>query len=60
MTAHAKDSLRRSGVTKVLDLPFAVPTSEASSTEGLVPSKDSQVLDLVATGTAAVGAVVAY
>jgi hypothetical protein len=59
MTAHAEYSLRGPGIPKILNLPLTVATSKAGSTKCLVASEDGKILDLVATGTAAVGAVVA-
>jgi hypothetical protein len=58
MTTHAENALRCSGIPQILDLPLAIPTPEARGTECLLASKDSQVLDLVTTSTAAVCAVV--
>jgi hypothetical protein len=60
MARHAEDSLRGTGISEVLDLALAVPTSEAIRTEGLVTSKDGQVLDLVPAVVTAVCAIVAY
>ena len=60
MTAHAKDTLRRPRVAKVLDLPLTVATPKAGAAEGLVAGEDGEVFDLVVAGAAAVGAVVAY
>ena len=59
MTAHAEDALGGAGVAEVLDLALAVATAEACGAEGLVAREDGQVLNLVAAGIAAVGAVVA-
>lgn len=59
MAAHTKYALRRSCISEVLDLPFAVPASEAGRAEGLVACEDGQILNLVAAGAAAVCAVVA-
>ena len=59
MTAHAEYSLRGPGIPQILNLPLTVATSKAGSTECLIASEDGKILDLVATGTAAVGAVVA-
>jgi hypothetical protein len=59
VAAHAKDSLRRACISQVLDLPLAVPAAEAGSAERLVTSEDSQILNLVAAGAAAVCTVVA-
>ena len=56
---HAKDALRRSRIFQVLNFLLATPTFEAIRTEGLIASKDSQVLDLVVADAAAVGAIVA-
>lgn len=60
MARHAEDSLRGTGISEVLDLALAVPTPEAIRTEGLVTSKDGQVLNLVPAVVAAVCAIVAY
>lgn len=59
MAIHTENALRGPSIAQIFNLPLAIPTSEACSAEGLVPSKDGQVLDLVPTGAAAVGAVVA-
>ena len=59
MARHAEDTLRGASIAQVLNLALAVPASEAVCTEGLVTSQDGQVFDLVATGIAAVCAVVA-
>ena len=59
MAAHAKDALRRACISEVLDLPLAVPAAETRSAEGLVAGEDSQILNLVAAGAAAVCTVVA-
>ena len=59
VTGHTEDALRRSGVSKIFDLAFAVSTSETARTVGLVASQDGQILDFIPTGTAAVGATVA-
>jgi hypothetical protein len=59
VAVHAKDAVGRPGIAQVLNLPFAVPTAEASRAEGLITSQDGKVLDLVPAGTAAIGAVVA-
>ena len=57
---HAKDTLGSPGISKILDLVFAVSTSEAAGTESLVPGQDGQILNFVAAGTAAVCTVVTY
>lgn len=59
MAVHAKDAVRGPGVAQILDLPLAVPTAEAGRTEGLVSCQDGEILNLVSTGAAAVGTVVA-
>ena len=59
MAVHAKYPMRSPGIPEILDLSLAVPASEACRAEGLVSGEDSQVLDLVPAGAAAVGAVVA-
>lgn len=59
MAIHAEDTLRGPSIAQVFYLPLAIPTSEACSAEGLVPGKNGQILDLISTGAAAVGAVVA-
>jgi hypothetical protein len=59
MTIHAEYPLRRPCISKVLNLLFAVSTSEAASTECLVASEDSQVFDLVPARAAAVCTIVA-
>lgn len=59
MTAHAEDALRGAGISQVLDLPLAVAAAETGGAERLVTSEDSQILDLVAAGAAAVCTVVA-
>lgn len=59
MAVHAENTLRGPSIAQIFDLSLAIATPEACSAEGLVPSKNGQVLDLVSTGAAAVGAVVA-
>jgi len=59
MARHAKYALRRARISKVFDLPPAVPAAETAGAIGLITGQDGQVFDLVAAGTAAVGAVVA-
>lgn len=59
MTAHAKDALRCSSIAEILNFSLAVPAAKASRTECLIPRKDSQVLNLIATCAAAVCTVVA-
>lgn len=59
MTAHAKYALGGSRISKVLNLALAIPATKAGCAECLVTRQDRQVLNLVATGTAAIGAVVA-
>jgi hypothetical protein len=56
---HAEDSLGGAGIAQVLDLSLAVAAAETVGTEGLVAGQDGEVLDLVATVIAAVGAIVA-
>lgn len=59
MTAHAEDTLARARITQILNLPLAVAALEAGSAECLIAGQDGEVFDLVATGAAAVCAVVA-
>jgi hypothetical protein len=59
VAGHAEDSLRRSCVSEILDLAFAVPASEARRAESLVACEDSQILDLIAAGAAAVCTIIA-
>lgn len=59
MAAHAEDALRGPGISEVVNLAFAVSTTEAGGAEGLFPRKDSQVFYLVTAGTTAVCAVIA-
>ena len=59
MALHAKDTLGGSSVAKVLNLSLAISTAKAGGTEGLVPSKNGQIFDLITAGGAAVCAVVA-
>ena len=51
--------MARARIAQVLNLPLAVATAEAGGAECLVAGEDGEVLDLVAAGIAAVGAVVA-
>ena len=60
MARHAENTLRGTGISKVLNLALAVPAPEAVGTEGLVSSENGQVLNLVAAVVAAVCAVIAY
>jgi hypothetical protein len=59
MTVHAKDALRGSRITKVLNLFLAIATLEAIRAECLIASQYCEVLDLVSTAAAAISAVVA-
>jgi hypothetical protein len=59
MTAHAKYALWSSCISQVFDLSLAISASEARRAEGLVTRQDSQIFDLVAASTAAVGAIIA-
>jgi len=59
MTRHAEYALRCSCISKVFNLSLAIPAAETAGAKGLITSQDCQVFDLVATGTATVGAVVA-
>ena len=60
MTLHAENALRCPSISEVFYLLLTIPTLEASCAECLVPSQDSEVLDLVTTIAAAVCAVIAY
>jgi hypothetical protein len=60
MTGHAKDALRGPRIAQVLDLAFAVPAAETTGAESLIAGQDGEIFDLVATGAAAVCAIVAY
>lgn len=59
MAFHAEHSLSGSGISEVLDLLLAIPTSKATSAIGLVPGQDGEVFDFVSAGAAAVRAIVA-
>lgn len=59
MAGHAEDSLRRACIAQVLDLAFAVPTSEAVGAECLVACENSEILDFIATVVAAICTIVA-
>ena len=59
MAFHAEDALCSSRITKVLNLPLAVPASKTARAESLIAGEDGQVFDLVAASIAAVCAVVA-
>jgi hypothetical protein len=59
VAAHAKYSLWRASISKVLNFSLAIPTPEAGGAESLISGQDGKVLDLVPTGAATVGAVVA-
>jgi hypothetical protein len=60
MTAHAKDPLGCLRVAQIFDFSFAVPASKASGAEGLFSGQDREIFDLIAAGTAAVRAIIAY
>lgn len=60
MTRHAKDTLGSASISQVLNLAFAVPTTEAVCAEGLVSGQDGQIFNLVSTVVTAVCAVVTY
>lgn len=59
MAAHAKDALGGPCITEIFNLALAVSTAKAAGAKGLISGQDGQVLNLVATGAATVGAVVA-
>jgi hypothetical protein len=59
VTRHAKDALCCTSIAKILDLALAVPAAEAAGTKGLIARQNGQIFDLVPTGAAAVGAIVA-
>ena len=59
MAEHAEDPLRGARIAQVVDLALAISASEAAGAEGLVAREYGEVLDLVAAGAAAVGALVA-
>ena len=59
MTTHAKDALGCTRILEVLDLSFAVTTSEASGTKSLISSENGEILNLVGADAAGVGAVIA-
>lgn len=59
MTRHAKDTLARTRIPKILDLALAIPTTKTSGTKGLVASEDGEVFDLVSASIAAICAIVA-
>ena len=58
MAFHAEYPLRRSRITKVLNLLPAVTAPEAACTEGVVARENGQVLNFVSACAAAVCAVV--
>lgn len=59
IAVHAENALRSPRITKVFDLALAVSAAETCRAEGLVTCQDGQVLDFVATRSAAVRAVIA-
>lgn len=59
MALHAKNTLGGAGVSQILNFLLAVSAFEAAGAEGLFTGEDGKIFNLVATGTAAVGAVVA-
>ena len=59
MTRHAEDALASPRVSQVVNLALAIPAFEAVCAEGLVACEDGKVFDLIVTGRAAIGAVVA-
>jgi hypothetical protein len=60
MTVHAKNALRCTRISQILDFPLTIPAFETVRAEGLVSGQDRKVLDFVATIAAAIGTVVAY
>ena len=54
MARHAKDTLRSTGISQILNLPLTVPTSKAISTESLVSRQNCQILNLVTAMIAAI------
>jgi hypothetical protein len=59
VTGHTEDALRCSSISKIVDLPLTVATSEAIRAKSLISCQYSQVLDLVVTCATAVCAIVA-
>jgi hypothetical protein len=59
VAAHTEYALGSACISKVFDFAFAVATTKTCGTKRLLPSKDSQVFNLIAAGAAAICAVVA-
>jgi hypothetical protein len=59
MATHTEYALRRPCISEVFDFPLAIAASKACGAKCLVSGQDGKILNLVATGAAAVGAVVA-
>ena len=60
MTIHAKDALRSTSVSQIIDFALAIATPKAAGAESLIPSQDGQIFDFASTRGTAIGAVVAY
>jgi len=58
VTLHTKYSLRCPCISEVVDLAFALPTSEATRAKRLVAGEDGKVLNLIIAGATAICAVV--
>lgn len=59
VTIHAKDALRRPGITQVLYLLFTVSAFETVGAESLITSQNRKVFYFVSAVTAAVCAIIA-
>lgn len=59
MAVHAEHSLASARISQVLDLLLAVPATKAPRAICLIAGEDGEILDLIATGAAAIRAVVA-
>jgi len=59
VAGHTEYTLRGSSISKIVDLPFTIATSEAVCAKCLVSCQYSQILDLVVACAAAICAIVA-
>jgi len=59
VTTHAKDSLRCACISKILNLPLAIPAPETCCAKCLISCEDSQIFNLVPACTTAICTIVA-
>ena len=60
MANHTKHTLVGLSILQIVDMSLTIATFEASATEGLIASKDGDILDLLLTGGTTISAIIAY